>query len=138
MKSLTFLAKRFSWTPHSKTIEDADEPPEAGEVADAVVAFLHFEAKDEPPEERARVFKHVLKHLKWLAAKRELTNVVLHSFTHLGGVNADAAFARSLLVELAERLRATGYDVRITPFGWFNAWDLSVHGESLAKVWKET
>ena len=137
MKSLTFLARRFAWTPHSKTLPDADEPPVAGEVLEAVVAFLHLEAKDEPPEERARVFKHVLKHLKWLAAKRELRNVVLHSFTHLGGTNADAGFARAFLIELAERLRATGYDVRITPFGWFSAWDLSVYGESLAKVWKD-
>ena len=36
-----------------------------------------------------------------------------------------------------ERLGSTGYEVKTTPFGWFCEWDLSVYGESLAKVWKE-
>ena len=41
------------------------------------------------------------------------------------------------MMGLAERLRGTGYEVKITPFGYFCEWDLSVYGESLAKVWKE-
>ena len=36
-----------------------------------------------------------------------------------------------------ERLAGGGYEVATTPFGWFCEWDLSVYGESLAKVWKE-
>ncbi|MEM7305520.1 MAG: threonyl-tRNA synthetase editing domain-containing protein [Planctomycetota bacterium] len=137
MKLLTFQAKRFRWQSYSKTLEDAQEERVEDEVAEAVVVFVHAEAKDEPDEERRRVFKHTLKHVKWLANKRGLTNVVLHSFTHLGGDNADPDFAQALLEELDERLTQTGYDVRRTPFGWFCEWDLSVYGESLAKVWKE-
>ena len=38
---------------------------------------------------------------------------------------------------LAERLSETGYEAHITPFGYLNEWDLSVYGESLAKVWKQ-
>ena len=37
----------------------------------------------------------------------------------------------------SHRLREAGYDVWTTPFGYFCEWDLSVYGESLAKVWKE-
>jgi len=40
------------------------------------------------------------------------------------------------LERLAERLRGTGYQVWITPFGYVCEWDLSVYGESLAKVFK--
>ena len=36
----------------------------------------------------------------------------------------------------ATRLRNTGYQVTLTPFGWVCEWDLSVFGESLAKVFK--
>ena len=36
----------------------------------------------------------------------------------------------------AARLRNTGYQVVLTPFGWVCEWELSVHGESLAKVFK--
>ena len=137
MKLLTFLARRFAWRTHAKTLADAPDDEVAEEVADAVVVFLHAEEKDAADEERKRVFRHTLKHVKWLANKRELRNVVLHSFTHLGAENAPPEFARGFIEELAGRLRATGYAVWTTPFGWFCEWDLAVHGESLAKVWKE-
>ena len=137
MRILTFLARRFAWEPYSQTLPDAPDPGQPTAVEDAVVAFLHIEAADEGPERRPRVFRHTLKHLKWLANKRDLRTVVLHSFTHLGGDNAPPAFAQAFLEDLAERLRRTGYEVRLTPFGWFCAWELSVYGESLAKVWKQ-
>lgn len=135
MKLLTFQAKRFWWRSFSKTLEDAEDVTVEQEVFDAVVAFYQIEAAD--TADRASVFRQTLKHLKWLANKREMKNIVLHSFTHLGGENAEPGFARALVEELAARLRETGYDVWITPFGYFNEWDLSVYGESLAKVWKQ-
>jgi len=135
MKLLTFQAKRFWWRSFSKTLEDVEDVAVEQEVFDAVVAFYQIEAAD--AAERASVFRQALKHLKWLANKRALGTIVLHSFTHLGGENAEPAFAQALIEELAARLRETGYDVWITPFGYFNEWDLSVYGESLAKVWKQ-
>jgi hypothetical protein len=78
----------------------------------------------------------VLKNVKWLANKRELKNVVLHSFTHLSDSTASPEYAHSLLEAAAERLRATGYSVWLTPFGYFCEWELGVYGESLAKVFK--
>ena len=50
---------------------------------------------------------------------------------------ADPVFAQAFMERLAERLRGSDYEVWITPFGWFCEWGLDVHGESLAKVWKE-
>jgi hypothetical protein len=135
MKLLTFQAKRFWWRSFSKTLESVEDIAVEQEVVDAVVAFYQVEAGD--AENRASVFRQALKHLKWLANKREMRTVVLHSFTHLGGDNAEPDFARDLTEELAVRLRETGYTVWITPFGYFNEWDLSVYGESLAKVWKQ-
>ena len=137
MKLLTFLARSFTWQPHSRTIDESDTEPPADGVEDAVVVWAHAEKSDEEPEARKRAFKHTLKHVKWLAGKRDLKTVALHSFTHLGADSADPAFARAFLEELAERLRGTGYEVKLTPFGWFCSWNLDVHGESLAKVWKE-
>ena len=105
-------------------------------VNHALVAFLHVEAEDADEERHARVFKKALKHLKWLANKRDLKTVVLHSFAHLGGSNATPGFAQSFLDALAERLSTTGYAVHQTPFGYFCSWELEVYGDSLAKVWK--
>jgi len=137
MKLLTFLARRFAWEGFERTLSDAPEEVPSGEVRDAVVAFAHVEASDQDEAQRKRVFRHALKHLKWLANKRDFKFIALHSFAHLGAENADATFARALLEDLAERLEATGYQVRLTPFGWFCSWELNVYGESLAKVWKD-
>jgi hypothetical protein len=135
MKLLTFQARRFRWKNDTKSIPEAEDVDVDQTVESAVVVFLHAEEKD--AADRTSVFRQTLKHVKWLANKRELKTVVLHSFTHLGAENAAPAFARHFLEELAERLRATGYSVWITPFGWFCEWDLAVYGDSLAKVWKE-
>jgi hypothetical protein len=135
MKLLTFQAKRFRWKSFSKTLPEAEDVDVDQTVEEAVVVFAHAEERD--AEQRDSVFRQTLKHVKWLANKRGMKSVVLHSFTHLGATSAPPEFAQAFLLELAERLRATGYSVWITPFGWFCEWDLSVHGDSLAKVWKE-
>jgi hypothetical protein len=135
MKLLTFQARRFRWKSFARTLPDAEDVAVDESVEEAVVVFLHAEARDET--DRPRTFRQTLKHVKWLANKRGMRTVVLHSFAHLGGEGGEPAFARAFLAELAERLRATGYDVRVTPFGWVFEWDLAVHGEALAKVWKE-
>lgn len=134
MRLLTFLARSFAWQPHSQTLPDAP-PAQPGAVEEAVIAFIQVESRDGTNRDSA--FRQSLKHLKWLANKRSLSIIVLHTFTHLGGENADPAFAQTLLLDLAERLRTTGYRVELTPFGWFCSWQLDVYGESLAKVYKE-
>ncbi len=147
VKLLIFQARHFSWKAFSKTLESApdvesssgsegDEAPRH-RVEDAVVVFFHAEAKDEGEDESQRIFKRSLKHIKWIAGKRKMTSVVLHSFTHLGGENAAPEFAQTFMERLDERLSGTGYEVARTPFGYFCEWDLAVYGESLAKVWKE-
>lgn len=137
MKLLCFQAKRFRWKTHSKTLADVADQDIDQEVSETVVIFIHAEAADGAADRTASVLRQSLKHIKWLANKRELNNIVLHSFTHLGGLTAPAELAESLLAALQQRLSEAGYQVWTTPFGYFCEWDLSVYGESLAKVWKE-
>jgi hypothetical protein len=137
MRLLTFLCPSFAWTPFSRTLPDADDSPVARRVEEVVVAFLHVEARD-VTDERARALRHVVKHIKWVAGKRQLRRVVLHSFTHLGGDTAPSSDARAFLDEIEARLAGADFEVDQTPFGWFCSWDLSVYGESVARVYKET
>ncbi len=137
MKLLCFQAKRFRWKTHSKTLAEVADQDIDQEVGETVVVFLHAEAADGDAARTATVLRQSLKHIKWLANKRGLRNIVLHSFSHLGGVTASAALAESFMTTLQHRLSETGYQVWTTPFGYFCEWDLSVYGESLAKVWKE-
>ena len=86
MRLLTFQAEHFAWKSFSKTLDDAEDVSVDEAINDALVVFMHIEKKDF--EADSKVFKHTLKHIKWLANKRDLKRVVLHSFTHLGGDNA--------------------------------------------------
>jgi hypothetical protein len=138
MKLLCFQAKRFRWKAHSKSLPAAAEQQNTErEIKEAVIVFVHAEAADAAAERQASVLRQSVKHIKWLANKRELKSLVLHSFTHLGGETAAPEFAEWFIDTAAARLRESGYQVWTTPFGYSCEWSLSVYGESLAKVWKE-
>ena len=137
MKLLCFQAKRFYWKTHSKTLPEVRDQEIEKEITATVVIFIHAETRDESDDKKTSVLRQTLKHIKWLANKRDLKNIVIHSFTHLGGETASPAFAEEFIDTIAQRLRETGYRVWTTPFGYFCEWDLAVYGESLAKVWKE-
>lgn len=137
MRLLCFQAKHFYWKTHTKILAEVPDQQVAQEIVNTVVIFVHAEATDSQEQHSDSIRRQAVKHIKWLANKGRLKNVVLHSFTHLGGQTAEAGFAERFIHSIADRLRESGYDVRITPFGYFCEWDLSVYGESLAKVWKE-
>ncbi len=134
MKLLMFLARQFAYRPYEKILPDAGEGGGEVRVPEAVVVFVHSESQDEQTPDGLET--RFVKNVKWLAGKRGYKNVVLHSFTHLAETSASPQFAEAFLQGAAARLRNTGYQVALTPFGWVGEWDLSVYGESLAKVFK--
>ncbi len=134
MKLLMFLAKQFTFRPFEKTLSDAGDASGEVQVTDAAVIFVHSEPQDEAEPDGLET--KFVKNVKWIAGKRGFKNIVLHSFTHLAESSASPQFAEAFLQSAAMRLRNTGYQVTLTPFGWVCEWDLSVHGESLAKVFK--
>ena len=134
MKLLMFLARQFTFRPFEKTLADAIDGGGEVKLTNAAVVFVHAEPQDET--DAAGLETKFVKNVKWIAGKRELRNIVLHSFTHLAEASASPQFAETFLQSAAMRLRNTGYQVTLTPFGWVCEWELSVFGESLAKVFK--
>jgi hypothetical protein len=134
MKLLMFLARQFAFRPFEKTLPEASDASGETRVTDAAIIFVHAEPQDEAGA--AGLETKFVKNVKWIAGKRGLKNVVLHSFTHLAVASASPQFAEAFLQSAAARLRNTGFSVTLTPFGWVCEWDLSVFGESLAKVFK--
>ena len=135
MKLLMFHAEQFGYRAHARTFDDAPDPDVAEHTAGAaVVVFVHAEEGD--AEREAKLVSKAARNVKWLANKRSLRNVVLHSFTHLAATKAPAGFASAFLEALARRLESNGYTVTVTPFGWSCAWNMDVHGDPIAKVFK--
>ena len=136
VKLLMFGAKRFHYRAFEKTLPSAPDSQADEDVRDAAIIFIHAEQRDEGENSR-RVFTKALKNVKWLANKQGLRNIVLHSFTHLGGDSASPEYAQGFIGDLAERLRNTDYQVWVTPFGYLCEWNLSVYGRSIARVFKQ-
>ena len=134
MKTLMYLAKEFTYQPFEKTLPSAEDFSEEVAVKEAAVVFVHCEPQDEA--DPGSLETKFVKNVKWIAGKRGFKHVVLHSFTHLADASSSPEFAETFLQKAAERLRTTGYQVWLTPFGWTCEWTLSVYGESLAKVFK--
>lgn len=105
------------------------------EVTDCIVALVQAEKED--PEKGKKVLDKLIKNVKWLAGKFGTKKTVLHFFSHLSESRSDPEYAKDLLDRAAERLRRAGYDVHVTPFGYFCEMKLHIGGESLAKVFKE-
>lgn len=125
---LLFAARQFRWRP--------SDGGEGGDVADAVVAFVHVEPED--VARPARSLRRAAKWLKWYLRKRGRDTVALHSFAHLGGRPATPEAARAWLEETGRRLAEAGYRVTSTPFGVSCGWILDCEPDGGAKVYLST
>ena len=99
-------------------------------VGDVLVTFEDMEAG-------ASAETKLVKNAKWLARKWEITDIVLHSFTHLGEEKADPDQAKDLLDRAQERLEKAGYSTVQTPYGYFLNLLIQAPGHPLARVYKE-
>jgi hypothetical protein len=135
MKLLLFFAHSFSYETASKSLPSVPDVKKKESINGAVVIFFHVEEED--TEKRSKVIQKFVKNVKWLCGKFVTKNVVLHSFNHLSGSKAEPDFSLELLKEVVERLERTDYQVMVTPFGYFNEFNIHVAGDSLAKVFKE-
>lgn len=134
MKLLMFNVKEFWYKTFSKTLQDVEENEREETIQDTLVVFGNVEMEDE--EKLARIVRKTVKNITWLAGKTGRNRVVLHSFAHLSESKSSVKFAEKVFKSIEDRLRSKGYDVLVTPFGYFLEFKLHVLGESLAKVWK--
>ncbi len=133
MRVLFWFCDRFDWVPAVKTIDDVpDAAPEAHEKA--VVAFVHVEPADVAKNSSAET--KLVKNAKWLARKWEVSDIILHSFTHLAEEKAEPEKARALLSRAGERLDKAGYATVQTPYGYFLDLSLEARGHPLARIFK--
>lgn len=130
-----FYANEWWYKTASRTLENVPAEDKEESMTGAVAIFFHCEAEDEA--KYAGVVQKFIKNTKWLAGKFNTKNIVLHSFNHLSSSKSSSEFARMLLEEVRQRLGNTGYNVMVTPFGYFNEFRMHVAGDSLAKVFKE-
>ena len=135
MKLLLFYAHSFSYKTAAKSLATVPDVKKKESVSDAAVVFFHVEAED--VGKKSKVVQKFVKNVKWLCGKFTTKNLVLHSFNHLSGSKAEPDFSKEVLDDVVERLERSDFRVMVTPFGYFNEFNIHVAGDSLAKVFKE-
>jgi len=134
MRVLFWYCDRFDWTPAFQALPDASEAEPANNK-NCVVAFVHVEPDDLVSGSSAET--KLVKNAKWLARKWKITEIILHSFTHLGEEKAEAGAARALLDRTQKRLETAGYSITQTPYGYFLDLVIEAKGHPLARVFKQ-
>jgi hypothetical protein len=134
MKVLTMFVDEFGYTPSQKNLDNAVEVEEGATFRNAILAFIQIEETDEEHDVISRE-KKLVNHLKWVCRKNNCTQIILHSFAHLGESKASAEFTKAVFNEAEKRLQNAGFTTAQTPFGYFLNLDIKAPGFSLARIW---
>ncbi|MBI3909823.1 MAG: hypothetical protein HY320_02705 [Armatimonadetes bacterium] len=104
----------------------------ATEMHDGLLVLASVEKADEDAPEA--VAEQAARELVDLARRVGAKRLVLHSFAHLFAQLARPEVAVRVLDDTAAALRAAGYEVTRTPFGWFNTLEIRAKGHPLSRV----
>jgi hypothetical protein len=127
-------AKKFTYHPTIKVLEDTEEISSGESFDNVQVAFIQMEKEDE--DRMKAVETKLVKNLKWVAGKNKTRHIILHSFAHLSDSKAGPGFTKELFDSTQKRLENTDYKVDQTPFGYFLDLNVDAPGFSLARVFK--
>jgi len=119
----------FWYRPYEET-----EKGEGVQFDESLLVWIQSEEQD--PDERVSILRKMVKNIRWLAKKHNLSSIILHSFAHMSESKADTGFTEDLIAEVASHLIDRDYSVHIVPTG-FNEFKMHVFGPSLAKVFKQ-
>ena len=107
------------------------EPTPSVSMGEGVLVMASVERDDEgdPTGVAARAADEIDRAARGLKAR----SVTLHSFAHLFAELAAPEVARDVLVETGRRLADAGYQVSVTPFGWFNELEIRAKGHPYSR-----
>lgn len=135
MKILMFYCKRFWYKVGRKSLAvDSSMLSREWECKDCSVIYIHVEKEDE--EKGNSVVQKLVKNIVWHARKTGASTIVLHSFAHLSESKADPEAAKNLIFKAKEKLEKKGFDVHVTPFGYFLEFVLHVYDTPISRVFK--
>jgi hypothetical protein len=121
---------RITERGRSPLVEEYDEPETVAEDALLVLASVQKEDEAAPETVARRAAAEIATH----AASLKVQTIILHPFAHLFGKLSRPATAVRVLQAIEEALRAKGFAVTRTPFGWFNTLDIRAKGHPLSRV----
>ncbi len=114
----------------SKVVERYEDP--VVEAENAMVVFAAVEKQDEEDPEVISI--RATDSIDSQAELLKVKTIVLHPFAHLFADLANADVAVEVLDMIGDRLSERGYEVKRTPFGWFNELEIKAKGHPVSRV----
>jgi hypothetical protein len=133
VRLLMFHVNMFWYHPFDANLDVSEN--QGASFRESILVWIHSEESD--MDDTMGVLRKMVKNIRWMCNKVECSNVILHSFAHLGESKAESDIANNLISETAIRLKKRGHMVHVVPFGQFNEFKMHVNGPSLAKVFKQ-
>lgn len=134
MRTLLIHAGRFEYQVREKAVPNPEELDGSGRgVAENVlVAFMSVEAPD--GENPRGVASEASRDLSEAARKLGVEDIILYPYAHLSSDLADGETAITVLKMVEDLLKAAGYRVVRTPFGWYKSFTLQCLGHPLSEL----
>ncbi len=118
-----------------KSIGEIPEERKHGRVEEALVCFLSAEKRDEKDPKGAALA--AAKSIEDVAGQVHTKRVALYPYAHLSSDLAAPEPAQAVLAALEADLKARGYDVHASPFGYYKSFKVSVKGHPLSELSRE-
>ena len=138
MRILFIHADRLEYEVREPAIKDAEEVDaehRQAAVDEVLVCFATIEERDEADPEG--IAARAVAEVADVAAKVQTRRVVLYPYAHLSSSLAAPTASRKILASLAANLRAEGFEVIASPFGWYKSFKLSCKGHPLSELSRE-
>jgi len=134
MRLLLLHCEHFQYTIREKAVKNPEplENNEQGEFQNVLVAFCTVEKEDESDHEQ--VVREVSKSITEVAKSVHTNNILVYPYAHLSSSLASRDPAIKILHGLSESLRADGFEVHRSPFGYYKSFQLHCLGHPLSEL----
>ncbi len=130
MKVLLLHADYIEWKPVKPALRSAKPvPTEWKRVEEALVVMVAVEEGDS--EEKV---EDVVKDVEEQYERVKPKNIVVYPWVHLTQKPAKPSLASKITELIFESLKQRGYNVFLSPFGWYKAFRISVKGHPLSEL----
>ena len=136
MRVLQIHCSRFSYRITRPTpVAEKHPEPEGEELEDVLVCFVCFEKVDEGRTDE--VLGRFVESLEVDSSRMGCRRVLLYPYAHLSRRLGNPRMAAEFLRRLGEELGARGFEVHISPFGWYKEFTMVCKGHPLSEAYRE-
>lgn len=136
MKILAIHADYLNFEAKKQAIKDPepiDNPKES--IKECLVVFMAVEKDDEQNPEN--IVQQLTEQVKDIATQIKAESIVLYPYAHLSSNLGSPKVAKEILEQADKALKADGFQVKRSPFGWYKSFEISCKGHPLSELSRE-